>query len=330
MIGNVIQVVILSLVVLLSLRKKNTMQGEFAFSRDYTNVLRAFAILLVMMHHVSNFYDCKYFTPLGGIGVSIFLIVSGFGLNESYKHKGFSSFWGNKIVRVILPCWIVISLASLIKIENFNLYNFIKSLLCVDVNWYVRYLFYWYTIFYFTTKYLANQRLLIFSLIAGFMLIFLPEIEAEQSFSFLLGVFISCKTYRGKSLLFYIEKLKILFLILGILALLFKQSVFVRSFEGTAYFNIVQLTMKLSLGLFFVALIQLIYSRYYSVVINYIGKISYELYLTHCAFLFLLHSFDNSIWSIMLFYAISVLSAIVLYNIDTLISKKYKKLCQNS
>lgn len=38
----------------------------------------------------------RYINPFGGIGVVLFLFLSGFGCNESYKHKGLDNFWQKK------------------------------------------------------------------------------------------------------------------------------------------------------------------------------------------------------------------------------------------
>ena len=76
-------------------------------SKVNTNYLRGIAIFIVMAHHVSNDLGTRILTPLGGIGVAMFLVISGYGLNESFRTKGLRGFWTNKIIRVVIPCWIV-------------------------------------------------------------------------------------------------------------------------------------------------------------------------------------------------------------------------------
>lgn len=58
--------------------------------RYFTSVMKGIAILGVMLCHFMGTFGngITLFTPLGGIGVSIFLIMSGFGLNESWKTRG--------------------------------------------------------------------------------------------------------------------------------------------------------------------------------------------------------------------------------------------------
>lgn len=62
---------------------------DFDFmSKSHTNICRAVAALIIIFQHVAGGFGLRYFTPFGGIGVAMFLILSGYGLNESFKHKG--------------------------------------------------------------------------------------------------------------------------------------------------------------------------------------------------------------------------------------------------
>ena len=58
--------------------------------RQCTNIMKGFAILSIVMCHMMGTFGggIVYFTPLGGIGVSIFLILSAYGLNESWNRGG--------------------------------------------------------------------------------------------------------------------------------------------------------------------------------------------------------------------------------------------------
>ena len=40
-----------------------------------------------MLQHYAGCKGVRYLTPLGGVGVAIFLVLSGFGLNESFKNN---------------------------------------------------------------------------------------------------------------------------------------------------------------------------------------------------------------------------------------------------
>ena len=324
MVENIIQSIFVLLVVFLPLRKVPEKVKEISFSREYTNFLRALAIIMVVMHHVSNYYSCRYLTPFGGIGVAIFLVISGYGLNESYKKKGLSNFWSNKFIRVIVPFWIVTCIVSIITIHSFNLEKFINTLFCIKANWYVRYLFYWYCLFYVSTRFFYKWRLY-FYFICGCFMLFLPEIEAEQSFSFFIGFLISYTKDSSYSILRFLYKCKYPIFICGLIFLVLKQDPYIRTFQGTIIFNIIQHVIKLSLGLSVSLLLFSFFKKYDNKVLNYIGEISYELYLTHCVLLSILGMFVNNYLNIALYYVCTFICTILLYKLDNKINIIYKK-----
>ena len=65
------------------------LQDEY-FGRPNTKVMKGVAILAVMLCHLMGKFGggTTLFTPLGGIGVSIFLMLSAYGLNESFIGGG--------------------------------------------------------------------------------------------------------------------------------------------------------------------------------------------------------------------------------------------------
>ena len=67
--------------------QKDNKDFEF-MSKSHTNICRGVAAIIIVFQHVAGGFGVRYLTPLGGIGVAIFLILSGYGLNESFKRKG--------------------------------------------------------------------------------------------------------------------------------------------------------------------------------------------------------------------------------------------------
>ena len=67
------------------------LQDEY-FGRTNTKVMKGVALLAVMLCHLMGKFGggTTLFTPLGGIGVSIFLMLSAYGLNESFTGGGIS------------------------------------------------------------------------------------------------------------------------------------------------------------------------------------------------------------------------------------------------
>lgn len=66
-------------------------QGEVQpyqfMSKAHTNIFRGLAAFIIVFQHVGGGFGTRVFTPLGGTGVAMFLIASGYGLNESYKRR---------------------------------------------------------------------------------------------------------------------------------------------------------------------------------------------------------------------------------------------------
>lgn len=110
-------VIFLSLL-LVSVRKS---EEESFLSRQTTNQLKGFAILAVVFSHIGFFLytDQKFLYPysiLAGVGVNIFLFLSGFGLTISQLKSPLSpfSFYKKRLLKLFIPLWIVITTFLLI------------------------------------------------------------------------------------------------------------------------------------------------------------------------------------------------------------------------
>lgn len=75
-----------------------------SISREQTDVIKGIAIACVIIAHLGCQLT-RLTTPLGGIGVALFLIVSGYGLSLSYEKgkrsgDGLKKYWTkNKNIR---------------------------------------------------------------------------------------------------------------------------------------------------------------------------------------------------------------------------------------
>lgn len=123
MIDSIIFLLIILLVSLFPFKKKQHTDERF-LSYPISNLLRGIAILLVVLQHVSGQLETNIFTP-GGTGVAIFLLLSGFGLNESFKKKGFMSFWENRVCKVFIPYFLLITILSIVSEEQFSLKRYL-------------------------------------------------------------------------------------------------------------------------------------------------------------------------------------------------------------
>ena len=87
------------------------------FPIEVTNELKGVAILLVVFGHVGYFLttDNSFLFPLStiaGVGVDIFLFLSGYGLVVSAlnKPRSISQFYKDRLLKLLIPFWIVISI----------------------------------------------------------------------------------------------------------------------------------------------------------------------------------------------------------------------------
>lgn len=83
--------------------------SEHILSRQNTQWMQGISALMIMlMHFVMKTGDYPSFLNiLESLGVAVFLFISGFGINESYKANDLKGFWQKRVTRVMLPCWIV-------------------------------------------------------------------------------------------------------------------------------------------------------------------------------------------------------------------------------
>lgn len=308
--------------VFLTFRKQSAGGGNKLLGFDYTNCLRGIAILLIMGSHiVSTMGNVRWITPFGGIGVALFLFLSGFGCNESYKRKGLEVFWRKRIKRVLLPYAIVITLVYVFK-QKWNLVSWLLEItgLCTSF-WFIAFMMKWYIAFWVTTKFIPRYRLVVMEVFAVVALFLFPNIEAEQAMSFLLGVICSekiqnVKCFSRKQL----AAIAVVGLATGVIFLALKQLPAMRQYEGEWIFATVQLMIKLPSAMGLVAALSFIPILIRSWYLMLAGVISYELFLVH--FPFYAHLDGQLLWAIALFVG----SFIVAYGFNKLNVKISKKL----
>ena len=176
---------------------------KFILDRNNTQQLKGFAILLVLLGHTGliNF--------AGAYGVSIFLLISGFGLAQSYLKSGLTSFFEKRINKVILPYFIITLIWLLINITFHNQFYILKDIILtllglklqsqIDQSmWYISFLLMWYFTFFIIFSLPLNNLLKVIIIIyitpiffEQFQPIFAPESGMQlYLIEFPIGVFI--------------------------------------------------------------------------------------------------------------------------------------------
>lgn len=136
----------------------NNTQVSFSIcDRKLTECFRGVAILLIMIQHLAGHWT-NVFTPFGGIGVAMFLLLSRFGLNESCKKNGMGGFLTKKFYRIWLPFFLFYVFLYLFK-ENMDILSFLRNVFSVEQSgyyWYIHYLIRCYIVFWIVNKYVKN------------------------------------------------------------------------------------------------------------------------------------------------------------------------------
>lgn len=289
-------------------------------SFEHTDILRGIAALIIMLQHFAGENGIRYLTPLGGTGVAIFLIISGFGLNESYKKYHIKNnsvkirrgYWNKKILKVFLPYAVFESIMILIfKWDSITPWTWILDITSIrPMYWYLQIILISYISFYICSinDKFYRYRYGILGVCGILLFLFGYEIRAEQAISFLAGVLISDNKLFFKNIMLK-YRFTIMFFLLGIIFLIIKQIPVVRSMQGTYIWSLIQMIMKTSLALGFISITGILSKLCNNVFLIFMGKISYEFYLVHFAALRVLKFSCNDFLLDIMFLLLSIIGA---------------------
>lgn len=116
--------IIFVVAVLVYIRKRQPQDGGFSLA--LTNELKGWATIFVVVSHVGYFLfaNHQFLYPLSniaGVGVDLFLFLSGFGLVSSAYKKPLTigQFYQKRLLKIFLPLWLV--LATFLVLDKFSL-----------------------------------------------------------------------------------------------------------------------------------------------------------------------------------------------------------------
>ncbi len=199
---------ILSILILISFRKT---VKERSLSVLQTNQMKGIAILIIIVHHVAlalgNTGYLSLLHHLGFPSVSIFLVLSGYGIFLSIEKKGLHNFFSKRVMRVYIPfvlamtCKILIFDYFILNERNrvaSSFVNIFVSPATLDMNmWFIIYILFWYCITYVIFSLNKSNRAKIFYLFFTAILVGIspaPETWVENSFSFPFGCWIAANS----------------------------------------------------------------------------------------------------------------------------------------
>lgn len=294
--------------------------NEVFLSKEQTNCVKAVAILCIVICHVMNNFT-RIFTPLGGIGVALFLMTSGYGLSISADCNGLNKFWRKRLIAVVIPYFIIESVVLLMT-GTIPLKAYLLDITLImpryALGWYLNYILICYICFFIVESIFKNKNVksvlyLVFSVALLFIYGYTKNgIRYEQSFSFLIGI-VAARYDISKCIK---KKTAYLSIIFGVIVLLAKQVPNIRNIQ--ILYDTFNLILKLSISIGIIELIWIywatpVFCRTVKRIACFIGEMSYSIYLVHGYVGLVLFSYPsgaNPILVVSIYICVSALGSI--------------------
>lgn len=275
---------------------------EVSSSVEVTSQLKGFAILTIVFSHIGYFLspDPRFLYPfsiLAGVGVNLFLLLSGFGLTLSHLKSPLSplSFYKKRLSKIFIPLWVVVSLFLLTDIlilhKTYPLLEIIHSFLGFYPRadlfqnldsplWYFSVIFFYYLIFPLVFVKKAPLLSPILILLLSILVLNLPlpvspdvlNLYRLHFLAFPLGMFLGLISINLKFTL--TSNLKLLILAVALLVFTFT-AVHSGVGQGLKIEQGISLITTLSIAIIFSL------SRFNFKLLSLFGIFSYEVYLLH-------------------------------------------------
>lgn len=291
--------------------KSVTDQNEF-MSKQYTTMLKAVCCIIVILVHIPLVKQNKLQDGIGSfayICVTLFFLISAYGMKLSITKKQdyLKHFWRNRLAALLIPQILVnifgILLTFRIKsIEWFSIFN-LNSYVVVLLSYCL-----WFYIVYlgrsFYSKKTIDSLLMAGIIISSIFSYFMMEKTywCYERFGLLWGLILFLNIDKIKTIVNPTAKRTTIYLIIclifGVAYLKFKYVFFWGEY-----------LLKIILGLSIILFVFSLSSKrvFGNRVLNYLGNISYEVYLSHGIIMsFLMHYFPNLSSGIFILFTITM------------------------
>ena len=306
--ANLIIFLIVLIVSFYSFKKKSASSDPL--NKNQTDQLKGIAIVCVIIGHIwVHVSKNSSAIILSGDAVALFFLLSGYGLTISLKNKSphFKSFVLRRARRVMIPYWIatclILTLDYLVLQRTYSFNTLMLTSLGVNitvpakqidyVRWYITLLMLWYALFFVAFSRITPQRRIAF-LVGCALLIYLFDYYFMgfgwyQIFAFPAGCAFGFY-YNKISVLFQRSPRPFFLSAAGMLCYVLFFKIFLSPVANASLPSIIyKLLMELISIIFCVAAIIFVayagLKKYQSSLLQFCGKISYELFLIHGAFL---------------------------------------------
>lgn len=305
-INNILILFIIFGIVVFSVRK-----GETSFL-DYaqTNQIKGLAILLVVVNHLWVHVSTDRAIPgFGDYAVSLFLMLSGFGLTMALSNRPLSLkyFISRRLRKVMVPYWAITLIILIVDFyvlnRSYSVKHIFETLIGINIDetlwyldytrWYISLLLIYYVMFYLANRLLNNYNALVILFIFAILLILLKYLKLfpfgtiDQLIAFPVGCLFA---YYKRNISDYVivqcrEPLfYILYIVIVIILsyLLFTMSAY---YHTTSYYKVAYAFLQGVGGILFclslMIIVGLIGNNYISGFLVLCGTWSYEIYLIH-------------------------------------------------
>lgn len=293
--------------------------------RNYTTAIKGFSILTVVWAHSGAMLSVGGIQFVAGIGVALFLMCSGYGLEISYEKNALKGFWRKRLLGVCLPFWVVelmgLSVTGTFTIKTY-LFDFCFLKPATSYGWFMGYIVICYLIFYAVKRLIKDSRMQMLALFGVFAVWFvlesvffanpdMPFLRARQILSFPAGVLLAVNKVEIERTL---TKTKNILVLTGggTVCLLFMAITQLNVVKNLPY--LVSNAMAL-LTCFPIAIGIITFGKSFSMIFEnellaVTGMISYEIYLVHA---FTLGIVKPSIISVFVFVMVTYIFAYILH-----------------
>jgi len=323
----------------------------FILQREVTEYLRAIAILAVVVGHILGgkfgLISTDVTAILGIGGVTVFLLLSGYGLYSSYCSNGINGkeYWSKKICKVFIPyavITIVYFVYMFLRGRSVGLIVLLNNILCIDYTrsidgtmWYMSFLLIWYLLFFmvFYFRFPKSAKVvLLFLFSTAFVRYWMHDIFGDCSWQFSANAYaFPCGVLLG----YLFEKLSVLssrfklhnlkkygkIVLFGICAVLFVCTVM-----GAVHLEYYQY------GIVLFAILYFVFSeiKFSIKPLKWIGRNSFLIYLIEGKLITVMGAvkwFDSKPIVYCLVYAVALVAFVFLYHlVAKLLNKVYRKL----
>ena len=273
------------------------MQIDQILTRDKSLAVRGICALGIFVFHILIGVDISpIFNLWGGMFVAVFLVLSGYGINESFHRHGLQSYWAKRFDKVILPTIVFASGFCLLYPES-NFETWCKDVLYqMPTYWFVFHIVKCYAAYWLARRFFGRYWVWMLLVCAVVCLNYRAcgfHLESEQAFSFLFGVLLS--EHKGR--FNQVEKKKmwggmvVLFLI-GLFFYCLKALPAVHVYIGTVAYNYLLCPFRLSWGIAATFLLAFLPVEK-SMVLGVCGKRSLDIYIAHIPLLPLITTWQS-------------------------------------